>query len=149
MIAWFHRIHACSDLANDPGPLMAEDRWKDAFAVQPVEGVGIGMADARCLYLDQDLAGLRAVQIEFDDFEGFFCFEGYGGACFHLLFSSNTLLERASQQRTIPIKAGNILQCPKHCTLIRHVKTAAKINRHCCIEIGLALHCDTEAFVHP
>ena len=84
MIARFHRRHAGADLTNDPGALMAEDRRENALAVEAVERIGVGMTDARRLDLDQDFAGLRAFQIEFDDFERFFGFERDGGACLHV-----------------------------------------------------------------
>jgi hypothetical protein len=42
---------------------------EDPFAVEPVERVGVGMADARRHDLDQDFALLRAVEIDLDDLE--------------------------------------------------------------------------------
>ena len=48
---------------------MAEDRGKQTLAVEAVERVGIGVADARRLDLDENFAGLRPFEIDFDDFE--------------------------------------------------------------------------------
>ena len=84
MIAGLHRRHARAHLANDAGAFMTEDRGENSFAVQTVKGIGVGMTDACRLYLDKDFAGLRAFQIEFDDFKGLFCFERDGGACLHV-----------------------------------------------------------------
>ena len=69
VIAGLYRRHACADLADDAGALMAEDRGENALAVEAVERIGVGVADAGRLDLDQDFAGLRAFQIELDDFE--------------------------------------------------------------------------------
>src|SRR5262245_60201990 len=46
VIAGFHRRHALADLADDAGALVAEDGWKDSLAVEAVERVGVGVADA-------------------------------------------------------------------------------------------------------
>ena len=62
MIARLHRNHACSDLANNPGTLMTEDRRKDSFAVEAVKCVGVGVTDAGRFYFDKDFTGLRAFQ---------------------------------------------------------------------------------------
>src|ERR1700694_4698730 len=40
VIAGLYRGDACSDLTNNPRALMTEDRRKDSFAVEAVEGVG-------------------------------------------------------------------------------------------------------------
>ena len=62
---------------------MAEDRGKDALAVEAVERVGVGVADAGRLDLDQDFAGLRPFQIDLDDLKRLLCFERDGGARLH------------------------------------------------------------------
>ena len=62
---------------------MAEDRREDALAVEPVERVGVGVADAGRLDLDQHLAGLRAFEVDLDDLERLLGFEGDGGAGLH------------------------------------------------------------------
>src|SRR5713226_4743347 len=83
MIARLHRGDARSHLANDAGALMAEDRGKDSLAVEAVKGVGVGVADAGRLDFNQDLAGLRALQIKLDDFKQLLCFERDSGTCLH------------------------------------------------------------------
>ena len=62
---------------------MAEDRGKDALAVEAVERVGVGVADAGRLDLDQDFAGLRSFQIDLDDLERLLGFERDSGAGLH------------------------------------------------------------------
>ena len=85
MIAGLHGGDAGADLANDARALMAEDGRKNALAVETVERIGVGMADAGRLDLDQDFAGLRPFQVELDDLQRLLCLEGDGGACLHLL----------------------------------------------------------------
>ena len=58
MVAGLHAGDAGADLADHARALMAEDRGEDAFAVEPVERVGVGMADAGRHDLDQHLAAL-------------------------------------------------------------------------------------------
>ena len=84
VIARLHRDHAGADLPHDSRALMTEDRRKNSLAVEAVEGIGVGMTDAGRLDLDQHFAGFRAFQIEFDDFQRFFCFKRDGGACLHV-----------------------------------------------------------------
>ncbi|MNC67457.1 hypothetical protein D3C75_1179570 [compost metagenome] len=62
---------------------MAQDRREDALAVQTVQRIGVGVADAGGLDLDQDLARARTLQINLDDLERAFGFERDGGASFH------------------------------------------------------------------
>jgi len=65
---------------------MTEDRGKNSFAVQTVEGVGVGVANSGRLDLDEHFAGLRAFQIYFNDFKRLFCFECNSGTRFHVCF---------------------------------------------------------------
>src|SRR5215475_10800285 len=83
VIAHFHRCHAGADLADDARALMAENRWKYSFAVETVERVGVGVTDSGRLDFDQDLAGLRTFEIDFDDFERLPGFESDSGARLH------------------------------------------------------------------
>ena len=85
MIARLHRGDARPDLADDAGALMAEDRREDPLAVQTIQRIGVGVADSGRLDLDQDFAGLRAFQIEFDDFERLLGLERDCGACLHFM----------------------------------------------------------------
>ena len=84
VIAGLDRRHARPDLADDAGALMTEDRRKDAFAVEAIERVGVGVTDSGRLYLDEDLTGLRAFQIDLDDFKRLLGLECDSGAGLHL-----------------------------------------------------------------
>jgi hypothetical protein len=69
-----------ADLAHHARALVAEDRGEDALAVQSVERIGVGVADAGRHDLDQHFAGLRPFQIDLDDFQRLLGLEGDGGA---------------------------------------------------------------------
>ena len=62
VVARLHAGDARPDLADDARAFMAEDRGEDALAVEPVERVGVGVADAGRHDLDQHFAGLRALR---------------------------------------------------------------------------------------
>ena len=62
---------------------MAEHRGEQAFRIETVQRVGVGVADARRHDLDEDLALLRAFEIEFDDFERLLGLERNGGSGLH------------------------------------------------------------------
>ena len=83
MVARLDGCHAGADLADDAGALMAEDGGKDPLAIEAIKRIGIGMTDSGRLDFDQDLAGLRAFQVDLDDFKRFLRFESDGGACLH------------------------------------------------------------------
>ena len=87
MVAGLHAGHARPDLAHHARALVAEDRREDAFAVEPVERVGVGVADAGRHDLDQHFALLRAFEVDLDDLERLLGFEGDGGAGLHALVS--------------------------------------------------------------
>src|SRR6185369_15401723 len=84
VIACLDRRHARPDLADDARTFMTENRRKDSFAVEAVERVGIGVTDSGRFYLDEDLTGLRAVQIDLDDFERLLGLECDSSAGLHL-----------------------------------------------------------------
>jgi hypothetical protein len=69
VVARFDRGHPRPDLADDPRPLVAEDAREDALGIEPVQCVGVGVADAGRHDLDQHLAVLRPFEIELDDLE--------------------------------------------------------------------------------
>src|SRR5262249_13848586 len=54
------RGNAGADLADDARAFMTKDGRKNSLAVEAIERVGVGMANARGLDLDQDLARLRS-----------------------------------------------------------------------------------------
>ena len=83
MIAGFQAGDARPDLHHHARTFVAEDGGEQALGVQPIEGVGVGVADPGGLDLDQHLAGAGAFEIDLDDFEGTFRLEGDGGAGFH------------------------------------------------------------------
>ncbi len=88
VVAGFHRQHAGADFAHDAGSFMTEDGGEDSFAVETIECVGIGVANAGGLDFDQHFAGFRALEIELDDFERLLGGECDGSAGFHMSVSS-------------------------------------------------------------
>ena len=85
MIAGFKRGHAGAHFAHDAGTLVAEDRREDAFRVGARQRVGVGVADAGGLDLDQHLAGFRPFDVDGLDGQRFAGLPGYRGAGFHRL----------------------------------------------------------------
>ena len=83
MIALFHSGHAGTDIDDDAGALVAEDRRKQPLGVGAGQGELVGVADAGRLDLDQNLAGTRAFELDGGHFERFAGAEGYGGANIH------------------------------------------------------------------
>ena len=68
---------------GDVADFVAEHGGEDALAVEAVERIGIGMANAGRHDLDQHFAGLGAFEIELDDFERLLGSKGNGGAGLH------------------------------------------------------------------
>ena len=64
MVALLHALHARADLDDDAGALVPEDRREQPFRIGAREGVFVGVADAGRLDLDQNLAGLRPLEID-------------------------------------------------------------------------------------
>jgi len=62
---------------------MPEDRGEQPLRIEPVERIGVGVADAGRHDLDQHLARLGAFEIEFDDLQRLLRLERDGGAGFH------------------------------------------------------------------
>ena len=83
VIADRDRGHARPHFDHHARALVPQDRGEDALGVQPVQRIGVGMADAGGLDLDQHLAGARPLQIDLDDLQRTFGLEGDGGAGFH------------------------------------------------------------------
>src|SRR6202140_3855588 len=84
MVAGLHRGDALSDLPDDAGTLVAEDRGEDSLAIESVKRIGVGVANSRRLDLDKDFPRFWTIQIELDDFEGLLRLKRDGGACLHL-----------------------------------------------------------------
>ena len=75
VVAGFHRCHALADFTDDACALVAEDGGENSLAVEAVERISVGVTDPRRLDLDQHFAGLRPVEIDFDDLERLLGFE--------------------------------------------------------------------------
>jgi len=91
------KTNLCTAIRATQGKgLMPENRWENAFAVQPVERVGVSMADTGRHDLDQHFPGLGAVKVEFDDLEWLLGFEGDGGAGLHESFPQHNLARLAT-----------------------------------------------------
>ena len=103
MVARLDRSDARSDLPDDAGAFMAEDRGENPFAVEAVERIGVGVANSRRLDLDQDFAGLGTFQIELDDFKRLLRLERDCGACLHLM-----LLLRSSTLQNISLRTLSV-----------------------------------------
>ena len=84
VIAGLDRRHARPYFADDARALMTEDRRKDAFAVESIKRVGIGVADSGRLYLDENLTSFWAFKINLNDFERLLGFERDSSAGLHL-----------------------------------------------------------------
>ena len=69
MVARLYAGDPCPDLADDPRGFVAEHAGKEAFAVESVERVGVGVADARRHDLDQNLAGFKTFEVHLDDLQ--------------------------------------------------------------------------------
>src|SRR5690606_39225624 len=83
MLARLHAGHARADLAHDSGALMPQYAREDALAVDPVQRIGVSVADACRHDLDQHLARLLAFKVKLDDFEGLFRFKRNSSTGFH------------------------------------------------------------------
>ena len=83
VVALSEARHARPNLDDDPRPLVPEDRRKEPLGVGPRQGVGVGMADAARLHLDEHLAGPRSVEPHPLDRQRLAGFVGDGGACLH------------------------------------------------------------------
>ena len=84
MIVRSHRGNARPHFAHDPCTFMTKHARELAFAVQPVERVGIGVANTGRHDLDQHFARLGAFQVKLDNLERLLGFKCYGCACFHI-----------------------------------------------------------------
>ena len=83
MVARLHGGDAWADIAHDASAFMPQDGGKQSLGIETIQRVGIGVANAGCHDFDKDLAVLRPVQIELDDFQGALGLESDRGTCFH------------------------------------------------------------------
>jgi hypothetical protein len=83
MVTNFKATDTRADLFDHSTTFMSEYRRKYSFRIFAGERECVGMTDASGDISEQNLAGLRAINIDFFNFEWFACFPGYGGAGFH------------------------------------------------------------------
>src|SRR6516162_1054194 len=91
VVTFFHRGHAGADLDDD-----TQNRREQPFRIGAGQSEFVGVADARCLDLNQDLAGARTVELDGGDFKGFAGCKGDGGANIHEIVSSSVNRARLS-----------------------------------------------------
>src|SRR5207244_13219180 len=78
VVAGLHPGHARPDLLDDPGTFVAQDHGQPRREVA-VRDVDVGVAQARVGVADQNLAILRAVQVELFDLDALAGFVYNGG----------------------------------------------------------------------
>ena len=83
MIAFLHARHARPDIDDDAGTLVSQDGREQSFGVRPREREFIGVANARRLHFDEDLAGLGAFEVDVRDHERLGLFQCDSGAGLH------------------------------------------------------------------
>ena len=83
MIARFDRGHPRPNLTHDARALMPQNRGEDALTVEPVERIGVGVADTRCHDLDEHFPGLRAFEVELNNFQWHLGFKRNSSAGLH------------------------------------------------------------------
>ena len=83
MVIDLDRCHSRANGTDDARALVAQNGWKDAFAVEPVQRIGVGVANACRHDLDQDFTLFRAFQIKLDNLKRFLRLKGDGGTGFH------------------------------------------------------------------
>lgn len=120
VVAFFQRCHTRSDLDDDAGAFVAEDRRKNPFGVGAGAGEFVGMADSCRLDFNHDLTGLGAIEFDGGDFERFACLKGDSGAYIHVLFlnlglkfRSCAVFNAAPRFRRLPPSIGSGKQFDK------------------------------------
>ncbi len=83
MVAYFQRCHARARLAYDARAFVAENGREQSLRIGARQGVGVGVADAGCLNLDQHLAGLWPFDVDRLDFQGLAGFPSNCGTRLH------------------------------------------------------------------
>lgn len=91
MIAGGDARHALADRDHHARAFMAEDAGEDAFCVQPVQRVGIGMADAAGDQAHQHLARLRRHQVQLLNHQWLLRRPGNGGTGFNKIHDVSPL----------------------------------------------------------
>ena len=85
MIARLHTGHTCADFTHNARPFMAEDGGEKPLRIQPIQGIGIRVADPCRHDFDQNFPRLGAGQIHRFDGKGFFGFPSHCSARLHSL----------------------------------------------------------------
>src|SRR5690606_9849807 len=101
--------YARSDLDHHARAFVAQNGGEETLAVQTVQRIGVGVAHARRLDLDQHLARARAFQINLDDLERTFGFERNGGAGFHVLVLRTSLSLATRSLAASGTEAGEVM----------------------------------------
>ncbi|MNZ60314.1 hypothetical protein D3C78_783820 [compost metagenome] len=101
---------------DDRATFVAEDRREDALRVGAGQGVGVGVADTAGDHAQQHFTGLGHGHVDFDDFQGFLGFEGYGSTGLDHQRSP----DRGSIQSGSVIHAGLMNNPGKDKTLLPH-----------------------------
>ena len=83
MIALLHACHAATDIDDNAGALMTENGREQPFRIGAGERELVGVANARGLDLDQNLAGFRTIEIDFRDRKRLGLLQGDSGTGFH------------------------------------------------------------------
>jgi len=83
MVARLYRSDAGADLAHHASALMPQHRREDPLAVEPVQRIGIRMADARRHDLDKHLACLRTLKVQLHNLKRLLRLKGHRSARFH------------------------------------------------------------------
>src|SRR5262252_9046203 len=83
VVALGDACHAASDIDDDAGAFMAEDRRKQALRIRPGEREFVGVADPGRLDLDKNLAVLGTVELNLLEAQRLSGFESDSSACLH------------------------------------------------------------------
>ena len=92
VIALFDRRNAGTDIDDDAGAFVAEDRGKQSLRIGARQREFIGVADAGRFDLDQNFAGARAVELDRRHFKRLSWRKGHRGANIHLSSSWSRLV---------------------------------------------------------
>ena len=83
MITRLQAGHTWADLDHNTCALVPQNGWKQAFGVGTRQGEFIGVANASCFDLNQNLSGFGAFKVYIHHFQRFTGLNGNGGAGTH------------------------------------------------------------------
>ncbi|KAG5729879.1 S-(hydroxymethyl)glutathione dehydrogenase, partial [Termitomyces sp. T112] len=101
MVAGDNTGDARAHFAHDACALMTQNAGEDTFRIKAIERVGIGMANAGCHDLHQNLTGTRAFKINLHDFQRGLGGKGNGGAGLHPSAATALGLSRSHMSRAV------------------------------------------------